>query len=139
MVVKMATEIWNVDLTKSVNGIDFGLSRKEVRKRLNREYKEFKKGLFSKSITDDYIDFHVFYDKSDRFIAIEVFSNVSVLVNDRHIFPGGIDQAIAILPDLKKDGEGYISYKNSVGIYAPEETIESILFGKENYYQHIAG
>ena len=38
------------------------------------------------------------------------------------------------LPDLEEDDIGPISYERSIGIYAPDDEMESILFGREGYY-----
>jgi hypothetical protein len=45
-----------------------------------------------------------------------------------------MDKVYELLPDLEEDDIGPISYKKSIGIYAPDEEMESILFGVEGYY-----
>lgn len=33
-----------------------------------------------------------------------------------------------------QEDNGFMSYKYSIGIYAPDDNIESILFGRKGYY-----
>ena len=41
------------------------------------EYKPFKKSLFSKSKTDEYKDYHVYYSKENELEAIEIFGEMA--------------------------------------------------------------
>ena len=45
-----------------------------------------------------------------------------------------MDKVIELLPDLEEDDIGPISYERSIGIYAPDDEMESILFGRDGYY-----
>ena len=36
--------------------------------------------------------------------------------------------------DFEQDDEGLISFSKSIGIYAPDGEMESIIFAKEGYY-----
>ena len=40
-----------------------------------------------------------------------------------------------IISDLKEDSGSFISESQSIGIYAPNGVMESILFGKVDYYK----
>ena len=84
--------------------------------------------------TDDFGFCHVFYNSDDECEAIELFKGVQVMIDDRLVFPTGLDEAKKILGDLMEDNGSYISEKNSVGIYAPDGSMESILFGVAGYY-----
>lgn len=120
------------------NGVKFGMKRSEVRDILG-ESKEFKKSPLSTTLADDFGYCHVFYDDNDECEAIEIFDEVEVYIDDKLIFPMKKREALKLLKkffkDLKKDADGLISYKYSIGIYAPEKEMESILIGRENYYE----
>lgn len=119
---------------KEVAGIKFGMKRSEVRKELG-EANEFKKSKFSKTLTDDFGFCHVFYNSDDECEAIELFKEVQVMIDDRLVFPTTLDEAKKILGELMEDVGSYISEKDSVGIYAPSGSMESILFGIAGYYE----
>ncbi len=114
-------------------GVKLGMKRSEVKEVLG-DAKEFKKTKFSKTLTDDFGFCHVFYNSDDECEAIELFKGVQVMIDDRLVFPTGLDEAKKILGDLMEDNGSYISEKNSVGIYAPDGSMESILFGVAGYY-----
>lgn len=119
---------------KEVAGVQFGMKRTEVRKVLG-EANEFKKSKFSKTFTDDFAFCHVFYNSNDECEAIELFNEVQVMIGDKLVFPTTLDEAKKILGELTEEVGSYISKKNSVGIYAPDGSMESILFGAEGYYE----
>lgn len=123
---------FNVIPNVSVNEITFGTERNKVRNMLG-SCSEFKKSPFSKNTADDFGSFHVFYDAENRFQAIEFFCS-EVYVNNRKIFPATIEQVKLIIPDLAVEDSVFFSVSQSIGIYAPENKIESILFGKAGYY-----
>ncbi len=117
---------------KEVNGVKFGMNRAEVRQILG-EAKEFKKSKYSVNTTDDFGFCHVFYDENDKCEAIEIF-DAEVVVDNILVFPSNIENAKKMFKDLEKKDDSYISVKSSVGIYAPNNNVESILFGAEGYY-----
>lgn len=124
----------NAVLLKEVAGIKFGMKRSEVRKVLG-EANEFKKSKFSKTLTDDFGFCHVFYNSDDECEAIELFKETQVVIDGRLVFPTTLDEAKKILGELVEDTGSYISEKDSVGIYAPGGSMESILFGVAGYYE----
>ncbi len=119
---------------KEVAGIKLGMKRSEVRKVLG-EANEFKKTKFSKTLTDDFGFCHVFYNSDDECEAIELFKEVQVMIDGRLVFPTTLDEAKKIFGELMEDDGNYISEKDSVGIYAPNGSMESILFGVVGYYE----
>ena len=123
-----------VEPLKKVDKIEFGMERDVVRK-LYGEYEEFKKSEYSENTTDDFGSFHVYYDENDKCEAVEIFDDVEVTVNGEKIFPVKIEEAQKIESSLVRDEEGLISIEKSIGIYAPDENMESVLFGKEGYYE----
>lgn len=124
----------NVIPTKKVNEVQFGMRREDVRKLLG-DATEFYKFEDDIKTTDDFGFCHVFYDDDDRCEAIEIFSDSEVFVESAKIFPTDFNTAKKIITDFEQDDEGLICYSKSIGIYAPDGEMESILFGKENYYE----
>ena len=120
---------------KQVGLIEFGMSRAEVRQLVDMSYSEFMKAPTSSNPTDDFGAFHVYYDSNDQCEAVEVFSELEVEVMGKLIFPTSLEDALKALPSLQPDGDGLISIADSVGIYAPDGNMESILFGVEGYYR----
>lgn len=119
--------------TESVNGIAFGSEREIVRNEFG-ECTEFKKGPFSKNTTDDFGDFHVYYDADNRFVAIEIFG-AEVNIDGLKFFPAALTELSAKISDLTSEQKGcWESKSQSIGIYAPERKIEAVLFGKKGYY-----
>ena len=119
---------------KKINDVEFGMKREEVRGILG-EAKEFKKSKFSKVTTDDFGYCHVYYDENDQCEAVEIFEDSEVFINGSIVFPGKIELAKEKIEDLVEDEGSWISYEQSIGIYAPGEKMESILFGKKDYYK----
>lgn len=125
--------IWEVKPTESVGKVRFGSDRKEVREILGNSYQEFKKSRFSKNTTDDYGDFHVFYDVDNKCEAIEIFENIELKIDKMTIFPGTMS-IIELIGGFDYDGYCYINKEKSIGLSCHEEKIDSILLGKKNYY-----
>ena len=119
---------------KEVNGIKFGMKREDVRKIIG-EAKEFKKSKFSKNTTDDFGYCHVFYNEDDECEAIEIFNNTEVLIDETVVFPINISEIKTIIKDLVEEEGSFISKSQSIGIYAPNGNMESILFGNIGYYE----
>lgn len=123
-----------VTMLESVNGIRFGTAREIVRNTFG-QFKEFRKSPFSKNTTDNFGDFHIFYDINNCFEAIEIF-DAEVVVDNVRIFPGTKTEVCKLLPEMISDEPDYwLSKEKSVGIYAPNGNIESILFGVKDYYK----
>lgn len=126
---------WNATPLEEINGVKFGMPRSKVREVLGGTYREFKKGKFSTTTTDDFGICHVFYNRDDKCEAVEVFEECEVSVGGKVIFPLAIPSVEKLIPDLEEDTGSYISKKLSVGIYAPDGKPESILFGEAGYYE----
>lgn len=117
-----------------VGAVEFGMKRTEVRSIFGKAT-EFKKSKFSKTTTDDFGFCHVFYNTKDECEAIEIFNDVEVEIDGIVVFPTNIERLSAICADLMKDDSGYISVGCSIGIYAPDGAMESILFATRGYYE----
>ena len=113
--------------------VKFGMTRTQVRAILGEPAREFKKSKFSKTMTDDYTSFHIFYDKNDEFEAVEFFDDVEIKVDGNIIFPASIEQLKANY-NFASDGDRYICVEHSIGVYAPGGKAESILFAVSEYY-----
>jgi hypothetical protein len=124
-----------VEPLKGIDEISFGISREEVRKYFGNNFEEFKKSKFSKNTTDDYGYCHIFYDKDNKFEAIEFFDEVTIIIDDIIVFPNRIEVIKKVSDDFEKDEESYISKEKSIGIYAPNDIMESILLGMKGYYE----
>ncbi|MFR1842024.1 MAG: hypothetical protein ACLUV3_08530 [Oscillospiraceae bacterium] len=116
-----------------VNGVKFGMKRCDVRKIFGNAT-EFKKSKFSKTTTDNFGFCHVFYNKNDECEAIEIFDENEVQIDDIIVFPDNADKLKSMLPDIEDDDCGFISKSKSIGVYAPDGKMESILFGCTGYY-----
>ena len=124
-----------VEPLKRVGEIELGASRSVVREAANLPCKEFKKTLLSTNATDDFGAFHVYYDDDDHCEAVELFDDVEVEVGGKLVFPTSSEEARRAIPSLVPDGDGLVSVEESIGIYAPGGTMESILFGVKGYYK----
>ena len=120
---------------KQVGKIELGAPRSVVREAADLPFKEFKKTPLSANTTDDFGAFHVYYDDGDRCEAVELFDDVEVEVAGSVVFPVAPEEAQRVIPTLTPDGDGLISVEDSIGIYAPGGTMESILFGVKGYYE----
>ena len=116
-----------------VNGVKFGMKRDEVRNILGNAT-EFKKSKFSKTTTDDFGFCHVFYNQNDECEAIEIFDESEVQIENVTVFPAEINKLKEMLMDFEDDNCGFICKSKSIGVYAPEGRMESILFGCAGYY-----
>lgn len=129
---------FDICLVESVNGISFGSDRAIVRNALGNNFKVFRKSRYSKNTTDDFGVCHVFYSSDDTLDAIEIFPGAAICVNSAEIsfeYPALIEWVKHLDPEAAADSDGIVSKKLSIGVYAPYEQCESILFGKQGYYK----
>ena len=119
-----------------VDRIRFGMKRSEVRS-VWGDAVEFRKTPQSETMTDDFGFCHVYYDGNDECEAVEIFSETDVNIDRKQIFPISLDEAYEVFPFLAEDEDGPLSIEKSIGIYAPDGEMESILFGKEGYYDYL--
>jgi len=125
---------FEIQPTKKVGEIVFGMTREEVRNTLNLPFTEFKKTKFSSTLTDNFQFFHVYYDTDNRCEAIEFFQGCTLILDNTIIFPSNIDSVFTKIYGFQKDGDFYTNIEQSVSIFAPNGIIESILLGKAGYY-----
>jgi hypothetical protein len=120
--------------TKSVNDIEFGVSRAAVEASFGQPAKTFKKTKWSKSTTADYGDFHVYYDTDGAFEAVEIFDAEVDLPSGMLSIPANEDAVRKTIQSLKADEYGLTSTTESVGASLENGMIIAILFGKTGYY-----
>ena len=121
---------------KGFDKVEFGMNRERVRDLLG-SFDEFYKTDQSENTTDDFGFCHVFYDRNDLFEAVEFFSDVEIFYNGVLLYPTDLQDMMSKIPHLEKDEEGAISVPLSVGVYAPYEEVESILFAKFGYFDYL--
>ena len=115
--------------------VTFGMERVKVRKLLDGFQKEFQKSPFDPTKVDDFGYCHIYYDNDDKCEAVEFFTEVEIQINGQKVSPGKVEAIKKITPDLIEDEDGFwISKGSSIGITAPDGTIEAILLGCTNYY-----
>lgn len=124
-----------VQPTLGFANVTFGMSRDDVRRNFTGFKGEFKKTPLDIQSTDDFGFCHVFYDDENKCEAVEFFPEIEVEIYGQTIMPGQIEDLKKIIPDLSEIEDGcWISKNSSTGITASNGHIESILFGKPNYY-----
>ena len=124
---------WIIVPNKKIGDIEFGMKRKIVREVIGEEYKEFKKNIFSKNTTDDYGEFHVYYNGSEC-ESVEIFEG-EVVYKGFNIMKLNLQKIKELFEDLKEDGENYyLSQKYSIGITMDGNKIDAILLGEKDYY-----
>lgn len=119
---------------QSVDKIEFGCSRVEVRQALIGFKKEFKKNKFSKNTTDEFEYCHVFYDVNDKCNAIELFDTCELIYENKNLFKLSLSDFKELFPDMIEEYGSYFSKKYSVGVSFDADRVESILVGCKDYY-----
>ena len=118
------------------NQVEFGMNRETVRNLLGA-FKEFYKTEQSENTTDDFGFCHIYYDCNNLFEAVECFSDVEIYFNDILLYPADLQDMIIKIPNLERDEEGAISFSLSIGVYAPYEEVESIMFARYGYFDYL--
>ncbi len=120
----------------NVGDIKFGESRDKVRSKLG-EFEDFSKTKNSKNKTDNFGNYHIYYDTDNKVEAIEIFPPTIVKIHGKVVFPSTIDQIKKVIKGLESEEDGYyINASKSIGVSVSENgKVSSILFGKKNYYE----
>ena len=99
------------------------------------EFKEFKKTRFSKNTTDDFGCFHVFYDESDRVVAIEFFRHAEVSYKEKNLF--GLDRTALISlfndPSESEEPDAIIFDSYGVEISFEDNEVDSVFVHSKGY------
>ena len=127
-----------VEPLNSVAGVAFGATRASVRAMLGSDFREFKKSKFSANTSDDYGFAHIFYDANNALVAIELFDDCTVSVDDDCLMPCDQQSFVAWLksrdPAAEIGDADTTSVKLSIGASFANGNVESILFAKAGYY-----
>lgn len=116
---------------KSVNGVSFGSSRSTVRKEFGK-FKEFKKSKTSVNTTDDFGWCHVFYDATDKMIAVELFAKECNIV----VGSTNVDLTSLALAKKSMNMNGDTDEARSISIGMSDGKVGSVVFGKRDYFKN---
>lgn len=132
---------YEINPLKQVGSIKFGQNRTKVRNNIKQPYKEFKKSVMSKTTTDDFGQFHVFYNTQNKVEAIEFFNCDAVLkldgcnlfalpVKDLEAFLRHRDEAI------ERDVDRLTSHLLGLTVYVPElDVSQNAIIGSITVFQ----
>lgn len=125
----------NVIPNKQVGNIKFGMNRETVNSLLGIPKEFFKNN--STIATDDFGVCHIFYDNNNKCEAVEIFDDAEVYINEILVFPIDKNKFVNKFTGFICDDEELINYDLSIGIYAPYESMESIVVAKKGYYKQL--
>ena len=130
--------MFEIEPLKKVGEITYGMSRIDVRKILGAPLSEFKKSRQSVNTTDNYGDFHVFYDLNNLCEAVELFGGCTASSNGAILFPSSKDSFVGWVRSMDVNCEiteyDLTSVKLSIGASFEGERVACVLFAKEGYY-----
>ncbi|MGL5981494.1 MAG: hypothetical protein ACRCZY_11605 [Phocaeicola sp.] len=120
---------------ESLGKIKFGENRDSVRNNYPN-FKEFKKNRYSKNTTDDYTDFHVFYNTENKVEAVEVFNNVEVDFKGENIVAMTFSKLTVVLNDsIQSKEDNNINFPTfGMSVFTNGDRIESFLFYIKGYW-----
>ena len=122
----------NVIPLKGVNDIRFGMNRHKIRSILGNA-DSFKKTSDSKNETDAFGPYHIYYDNMDKCEAIELSNDVKIMINGKQLRT--LTDAIKVIGKFEETEKGHhVSKNRSIGIYAPDKEIESLMVAKKGYF-----
>ena len=128
---------YEIELMKSVCGVNFGSTRDTVHSKLGPDFKEFKKTKFSKNTSDAYSFCHIYYTQDNKLEAVEFFPGAEISVAGM-VLPWDYNAIktwiLNIDPKAKITQEEVTSAANGISMYAPDAEIESILFATSEYF-----
>jgi hypothetical protein len=131
---------------KGVDDVEFGMSPKEVRKRVGGKFRPFKRSVSAAVPCDYFEDLGVFfyYDYDRKLAAIEFAGPAQPTVAGLKLLELSFRDAYSALHDLddqtKKESDGAIAFQLGVSIYAPlakanpMAPVESLLAFRKGYY-----
>ena len=64
-------------------------------------------------------------------------NDVEVYIGENLLFPTTYTAAKSVKKSLEQNEEEMLSVDKSIGIYAPDGEMESILFGEKGYYEFL--
>ncbi len=120
---------------ESIGSIRIGTSRDVVRKN-NTDFHEFKKNRFSKNSSDDYGAYHVFYTSSNCVEAVEIFKDIEIIINGINLSLLSLDGLISCLSDAQMTKESdFINFPTyGLSVSLQSGAIESYLIYSRGYW-----
>lgn len=128
---------------KGFNDIEFGLSPREIEKKLKKRPRKVLKQNYDKYETDAYDDLYIYYDEEGKCEAVEFNCGAKLIFNKAKIFEKSYQDIESFIgnmdPDIEIDEVGFTSYKFGIGVYAPYKSeinskVESVIIFKRGYY-----
>lgn len=126
--------VWPIRPGKSVGPIKFGMSREEIATIFSDKEGEFKKTKASKSNTDNYGTFHVYYE-TEKANAVECFGQ-KVSYRGKELIGMSAEDVNKLL-DLEHESDkdqGGVDAKKQIGITVVDDKVKSVLVGAKGYY-----
>lgn len=115
----------SVSPTKEVNGVKFGSSKEDVRRKFGTPKSS------KKSKIDDFGEFIVHYDDDGKMECVECSTECNVFVDNSKVFPLS---SLEIMSSKLKLDKNYINTEKAVGITIHAGKAKTIIFGKKGYY-----
>ena len=129
--------MYKIELTKSVNGLPFDSSRQKVHQTFGKPIKSFRKSPLSKSYTDDYGAFHVYYTPDNQMEAVEFFSGAELELFGKPLpWDYGMIKTwlLQLDPKAEADAVGITAPSYGVSMYGPNGKAETLLFATADYF-----
>lgn len=131
---------------QGIAGVQFGMSREQVRHALNSSVQVFKKTATDELNTDafDELGMHVYYKQPDGCEAIELAAPANPTFRGKALigqpFNELCDWFQSIDPQIEIDETGLTSFEFGLGLYAalasqlPNTPIEAVIIFQQGYY-----
>lgn len=139
---------FQINLTKGVNQIEFGMHAKFVRKWVGGEFDQFRR--WNEIYPSDHFDergVFCYYDPDGHLEALEFHQPARVFLDKVNLMSLHFSQAMAFLtkldPSFSEDRAGADFRTISVGIYAPrgidedDAPVEAVLVGRAGYFDDV--
>ncbi|WP_378956259.1 hypothetical protein [Pelosinus sp. sgz500959] len=130
------TKKYIVEANAGFDNIRFSEPRGDVRAKIG-DFQEFKKNRFSKNTTDDFGNYHAFYNQENMLEAVEFFEG-EVYLDDKVLFPNTSEGLLTMLTNI--DSQAYctkdsvVSRKFGISAYAPEGRLATLLIHRPGYF-----
>jgi hypothetical protein len=128
---------------EGTNNVSFGDKRYEIRKKLNSNYKEFKRNQFSENTLDYFeeLGFFILYSKEDICEAIEFTNNSNLYNNGENLFSlsyselrNKYDNASSNIEEEDEVGITYHDLGFGANCECSTNKIESIIIFSKDYW-----
>ena len=138
------TNTYTIEPYTGIGPVRLGMTMAEVRNALNETPIPFFKSPNSELATDDFrkAGMHVFYKPPGVCKAVECFDpDANPTLFDQRIFGRPYTEVLDWLkqldPSLLIQSDGCTSFELGIGLYVPDESIESMIVFERDYYKGI--